>query len=438
MKQLGLGMIIVMLLLELSGMTACAADEYDSDDLIRFQQKEFAIVAFNEPPEGTDWDARFKELADAHFNVVLLMGDEDALLKKLDLCAKFGMMGMPMLARSLEAIYDKTTTIEEVDQLLIDHPACLGYGVSDEPGVPDFPALVPKVEFIRKHRPGKLALINLFPSYASPWGQLGAESYEEYVRLYMEQVDVDVLCMDHYPLFRPGEPDTRDAYCADLEVMRRHSLKKGIPFWNCFNIMPYGPHTDPTEDQIRWQMHASVAYGVKGLIYFCYWTPTFRAPDGYFEFPKGGAVIHADGRPGRHYEQAMRLNFGLKNLGPTLMQLTSTDVVRITPEDEPAEKLSRSPLRDLQRSDYDPRHNMLVGMFKHTDGRDAVFIMNYHFAYTAWPTVVFEADIAQVREVCQRTGSEIPVIDDSPEMEGTQISLDAGQGRLFLIPLQES
>ena len=254
----------------------------------------------------------------------------------------------------------------------------------------------------------------------------------------MEQVDVDVLCMDHYPRFRPGEPDTRDAYCSDLEVMRRHSLEKGIPFWNCFNVMPYGPQTDPTESQMRWQMHASIAHGAKGLIYFCYVTPTGRGPGGIFEFPKGGAVLTPDGRRTRHYDHARRLNRAVKNLGPALMKLTSTRVIRVTPEDEPREALAGSPVVDLAREDYDPRHDMLVGVFDHEDGRRAVFLMNYHFAYTQWPTVVFDTSPEQVVEVCQDSGREVPWVDDSPEMEGMQVSLDAGQGRLFLLPARKA
>jgi len=36
--------------------------------------------------------------------------------------------------------------------------------------------------------------------------------------------------------------------------------------------------------------------------------------------------------------------------------------------------------------------------------------------------------------VDKTSGNEITVRDDSPEMPGTQISLDAGEGRLFLLP----
>ena len=70
----------------------------------------------------------------------------------------------------------------------------------------------------------------------------------------------------------------------------------------------------------------------------------------------------------------------------------------------------------------------------HVDGRRAVMLNNYRFAYTAWPTVEFDMPTSQVREVDQKTGREVPVYDDSPNMKGLQVSLDAGAGRLFLLP----
>ena len=68
------------------------------------------------------------------------------------------------------------------------------------------------------------------------------------------------------------------------------------------------------------------------------------------------------------------------------------------------------------------------------DGRRAILLNNYRFAYTAWPTVEFDVPIALVQEVDQQTGQAVPVYDDSPEMPGLQVSLDASEGRLFLLP----
>jgi hypothetical protein len=198
----------------------------------------------------------------------------------------------------------------------------------------------------------------------------------------------------------------------------------GIPFRNYFNTMPVGSHSDPTEAQLRWQIYTSIAYGAKGILYFCYWTPTGA------EFPKGGAIITAEGRRTRHYDQAKRINAAIKNLGPTLMQLTSTSVIRITPKDDAAALLKGSPLRTLTPGDY------LIGVFKHADGRRAVLLNNYRHDFTEWPTVEFDAASSKVVEVSPKDGTAAPIIDDSPDMPGLQISLDSGEGRLFLLPAE--
>ena len=394
-------------------------------DRAPFVQDRFYIGFYGDPPAGEDLDARYREIADAHFTVTIIGSlrgaNPEEQRARLDPCDALG----------LAAIVVHTDPTPEG---AIDGRACVGYAVRDEPNAKAFPRLAEVTRAFEREKPGKPALINLFPSYASPWGQLGAATYEEYVAQFVDIVQPQVLCMDHYPKFRPGEPDGRDAYCADLDVMRRHALRADIPFWNFFNVMPYGPHTDPTEDQLRWQIFASLTYGAKGVLYFCYWTPTHRALDGSFEFPKGGAIITADGRRTRHYAQASRLNFAVKNLGPTLMALTSTAVVRVEGDADQAALAASTPIRAITKAEIDPPHDYLVGAFDHADGRRAVMLMNYRSAYTAWPTVAFDCDPAEVREVCQETGAEIPVIDDSPEMDGLQLSLDAGQGRLFLLP----
>ncbi len=394
-----------------------------SEDIPRFEQDRFAIGFWVDPPMDERADERYKEITDAGFNLVLGgfgANTEETIAQQLELCEKYDMKAL-VLYRGMDL------------DAIPDSDALWGFMVRDEPGAPEFPDLAEEVQALRESHPGKLAYINLFPNYASPWGQLGAENYDEYVRLFVEQTDIDVLSMDHYPIFKPDH-DTRDNYILDLDVMRKYSLEADIPFWNFFNIMPYGPHTDPTEAQVRWQVFSSLTYGAKGVLYFCYYTP---GPGG--EFPKGGAIITRDDRRTRHYYEARRLNEQLNNLGPTLMQLTSTGVYRIDPEDDtpPSEILEGAPIVDLKRDDVDPQLNLLVGAFEHEDGRRAVMLSNYEFAFSSWPTVVFDAPVEEVREIDKWSGEEIPVYDDSPDLEGLQISLTDGEGRLFLLPAKE-
>jgi len=382
---------------------------------MRFTQDRFAIGFWVDPPMDEKADARYQEIAEANFTIVIGgFGARTAeqIQRQIDLCRKYGLKGI-------------VGTEDLSPEKYVSGEGCWGFLMKDEPNAAQFLSLSSQVETNRKLHPGKLSYINLFPDYANA-EQMGKPSYEEYVASYMETVRPDVLSMDYYPLFKP-DADDRDGYCRNLDVMRRYSLKYNVPFWNFFNIMPFGPHTDPTESQIRWQIYTSLAYGAKGVLYFCYYTP----PGG--EFSKGGAIIRQDGSRTRHYEEAKKINAELKNLGPVLMQLTSIGVYRISPKDNPSDILKNTPIKNISRRPEDPECDYLVGVFKHKDGRDAVLLNNYRFAYTAWPTVEFNADIANIREIDKETGKEIPVKDDSPDMPGLQISLGAGDGRLFVI-----
>jgi len=409
MLQFAVGAVVVMLPAVASPSTGVEQ---------RFVQDRFAIGFWVDPPADDRMDARYAEIAEANFTVVLgVFGSRtpQQVKRQLDLCQRYGLKAL--VACDLSE-----------PEGIPDGPACWGYLLKDEPVAAEFEGLADQVAMLRSLKPGRLAYINLFPDYVHP-NVVGTASYGEYVEKYLDVVNPDVLSMDHYPKFRPGEPDGRDAYCRNLEVMRKYSLERGIPFWNFFNSMPFGPHTDPTEAQLRWQIYTSIAYGAKGVLYFCYYTP-----GGGAEFAKGGAIIARDDRRTRHWYQAQRINAELKNLGPTLMRLVSTGVHRLKPGSDAAGVLAGTPLKNVRRAPGDPELDCLVGTFEHEDGRRGVMLNNYRFAYTAWPTVVFDAKVGEVVEIDKRTGEERPPVDDSPDMPGLQLSLDAGDGRLFLLP----
>jgi hypothetical protein len=380
----------------------------------RFVQDRFVIGFWVEPPFDRRAEDRYREVADAGFNTVLANFSGAAPSAYLRVLRKFDLRAI---------LWPKGDDVSAWPE----DQALWGYALQDEPSARDFTRLRERVDAIRRGRPGRLAYINLFPNYASA-EQLGTPTYDEYIARFVRDVDTDVLSMDHYPIFRPEGGDGRDRYCENLATMRDYSLRAQIPFWNFFNVMPYGPHTDPTEAQLRWQVFASLCYGAKGVLYFCYFTPTGG------EFPKGGAIIAVDGTKTRHYAQVQRLNGVLRSYGPTLMRLTSTGVFRVRPTDDPPALLKGSGLLDLKRDAGDPPGDYLIGAFRHADGRRAVLLQNYRFAYSAWPTVVFDAPADAVREVDPTTGREIRVRDESPDMPGPQLSLADGEARLFLLP----
>ncbi len=392
----------------LHGFTVRAAE--------RFQQDRFAIGMWVPPQERENLEARYREISEANFNLVI-GNSPTAVADQLRLCDQFG----------LKAIIAPGGEVETWPT----NRSCWGYLLRDEPGVSDFAELARMADDVRRQRPGRFGYVNLFPNYANA-RQLGVPSYEQHVAQFVSTVRPDVLSMDHYPQMRP-EADSRDAYCQNLETLRRHAAEAGIPFWNFFHAMPFGDRIDPTEAQIRWQIYTSLAHGAKGVLYFCYWTPG-KGNAGTGEFPKGGALLTAEGRRTRHYAEARRINAELLNLGPTLMRLTGTGARRITTAGDPAAALAGTPVRNLQRVGTDPHPELIVGTLRHADGRRGVLLVNHDYAYTAWPTVTFDAAPDAVREVDRETGAEVPLTDDSPELPGVQLSFGPGDGRLFLLP----
>lgn len=408
-------MIWVLLMAVAIALAATPSQSAPQSD--RFVQDRFVISFWVDPPASEITDARYKQIADANFTVVhgafgpKTMAD---VKKQLALCKKYDLMAI---------IKGDIVPIEK----LPEGPNLWGYHLIDEPGTGGIPHVKETIEKVRKYHPGKLTYFNLLPDYAS-LGVLGASSYDEYVARFARETGADVLCMDYYPMLTPKH-DGRDGYCGNLAVMRKYSLELGVPHWNFFNTMPYGPHHEPTESHLRWQVMTALAYGSKGVLYFCYWTPG-DGPTG--EFPKGGAIIAQDGQPTRHYEQAKRINFGVKNWGPTLMKLTSTAVVRVKPGENSEEKLVGTGVdsikMDNEGGDY------LVGAFKHEDGRRAVMINNYDHNYATWFTVKFDVFQRRVHELDPATGKLKAIRDESPWMPGLQLSLDSGEGRLFILP----
>lgn len=378
----------------------------------RFTQQNFVIGIWN-PPERGDLDKDYKDIAGANFNLVITTPATNAA-GQLKLCEKYGLQALISAG---------------VNDPIPDSPACMGYFIADEPGAGAFPDMAKRAEEVRTKKPGKFGYINLLPNYAPAWAFGG--TYDDYVAKFIELVKPEVLSMDNYPLMRPGN-DARPVYRANLECFRKHALAANIPFWNYFFCMPFGDHIDPTEAQIRWQIFTSVAYGAKGVLYFCYWTPGKGAAGGG-EFPKGGAIISAEGVPTRHYNEARRINAELKNLGPTLMKLKSTGVYYVTTTNATAIPAS-SGLNKLAAVEGDPMGTYLVGTFDSADGSRAIVILNDSYSFTGWLTLGFDTDSKQVMEVSKTTGQLAPVVDDSPELKGLQISFGAGDARVFVLP----
>ena len=142
---------------------------------------------------GQTEDEGLKGIADCAFSMPAFIGE-----RNMESCKN---LGFRYVLLDLGMRGDFTTiTDEEADEFINqmvastkDDPTVLGYYVTDEPGAKKFPGLAKIVAAIKKHAPGKLAYINLFPSYASTIGanvdsQLQTYTFTEYLERYVQEV----------------------------------------------------------------------------------------------------------------------------------------------------------------------------------------------------------------------------------------------------------
>jgi hypothetical protein len=287
---------------------------------------EFIISYWAGPPSGGNYDAQYAEVAECNFTHAMfpVNGASPEQNKAiLDACGKHGLKYFVFDSRMLASPPNDPQFAKNLDAIIAeygDHPALAGYFLVDEPGPGAFPLLADVNQYLLKKNPEQLPVINLLPIYVDE-NYIGG-SYDHYVEQFCSTVKPKILCYDHYALFEKVE---RDSYFENLEIIRRHALKNGIPFGFIFQCTPHGTYRDPSETDLRWQVNTALAYGCKALLYFTYFTPT----DADSNFHNG--ILDRNGNHTSHFAMAKDINRELKAFGPTLVKLTSTAVYHTEP-----------------------------------------------------------------------------------------------------------
>src|SRR5690554_3772079 len=98
----------------------------------KFVQDRFVISFWFDPPADDEMDVRYKEIAEAHFNLVLGgfgANTEVTVNKQLDLCEKYGMDAIVSLPGYVKGAKDGLKAYDDIKnhQDFPDHKACLGY-----------------------------------------------------------------------------------------------------------------------------------------------------------------------------------------------------------------------------------------------------------------------------------------------------------------------
>lgn len=270
-----------------------------------YAQEEIPILAWYSIPAEDATLERYQELKDAGFNLTFshTYKFEDAQ-KALDLAAAVGLKSI-FTCQELEK--DPEATVNKVK----DHPGLAGYFLRDEPSCNDFPALAKWAKRVRSTDDTHYCYLNLFPNYASD--EVLGDTYQRYVQRFIEEVDIQVLSFDFYPIV---DNQLRERWYENLEVIAEESRKSGKPFWAFALATAHDSYPIPNAAQLKLQMYSNLAYGAQYLQYFTYWNPDTTTWN-FYEAP-----ITLEKKRSRVYDLVREVNKELQNRAFVFMGAT--------------------------------------------------------------------------------------------------------------------
>ncbi len=230
---------------------------------------------------GQTEDEGLKMIADCAFPMPSFIGERNIQTCK-DLGFRYVLLDLGIKGDLL------TITDEQADQYVSemvastkDDPMVLGYYVTDEPGAKKFPGLAKIVAAIKKHAPGKLAYINLFPSYATTIGadvdsQMQTYSFTEYLERYVQEVKPQFISYDNYMVEYSedmSDEGRANTYWRDILEVRRIAQKYELPWWNIVSSLSIREiSSPPTISRTAFQAYTSLAAGANGLGWFLFYS----------------------------------------------------------------------------------------------------------------------------------------------------------------------
>lgn len=260
---------------------------------------ELPILAWHSIPADSTTLERFLEMKNIGINMHFSgYPDADAMERALDLAEQAGIKVI-VSCPELNEEPEKTVT------RFMNHPALAGYFLRDEPNTSAFPELAAWAKRIRATDDNHFCYLNLLPTYA-PLEALQAESYRDYVHRFDQEVPLQLLSFDHYPIV--GDNYRPDWY-ENLEIFSDEARKAGKPFWAFALATAHDPYPIPDLGHLRLQMYSNLAYGAQGLQYFTYWTPG-KNPNWNFHH----GPIGLDGKRTDVYDKIKTLNTELHAL----------------------------------------------------------------------------------------------------------------------------
>lgn len=246
--------------------------------------------------------------------------------------------------------------------------------------------------------------------------------YDDYVNEWVDAVGAEnlkYLSFDHYPFATSGMVDN---YFLNLEIIRATGLRNNVKT-ACFlqSVGIVNKLDTPTSNEMRYNLYTSLAYGMKQVQWFTYFTPSGQTET------FTDAIINADGTKSSLYSPVQTLNGEVMKLGPTLVSLRSQAVYH----NGDMAKGTQGVPDDFWWQPGSDNDNVIISYFKNHDGKKYIMVVNRSITSGATYTFNISPSPATVKEVSKSTGAEVSTNYTSGQLSGYY---QAGEGKLYVLP----
>lgn len=221
-------------------------------------------------------EARCQRVRDSgiDFGYIGVAEDHSNVLPILDACQRHDLLAILFDPKVQRLFEDQMFFLPSAIADYKDHPALAGFGLRDEPGVADFSRLKKLTEACLKEAPNKMPAINLYPIYANQ-DQLGCATYQEHIDRYADELALDTISYDFYPLYgTEKETWLQDNYLRNFEIVAQACKRTGCDMWYFIQNLAFNYILrDPSIEDVRWQIYVAMSFGAKVIQLFTYGTP---------------------------------------------------------------------------------------------------------------------------------------------------------------------
>lgn len=372
-------------------------------------------------------DEQWQYMKDAEIDWIMSSGDnlgsEDVQMKMLDLCNKYGIhMTVADNRLGINLLDMNEDEIRSVVDNYKYNKAARGYYMLDEPLNPNI--FLDAHTALKKADPDAYMHLNFLPygCYESP------KTYQMQMNDWCKLTAADgypteYLMYDLYPYGLQHGSMNRTGFLLNLDSARIVGLRNNVKTANYIqSVSQTAAFRSPNRAETLYEINMSLAFGVKQLSYFTWFTPHDRSE------PFDDGIITKDGVPNPKYEFICELNEKVHNVGKTLIDLDSKEVY------ESKNTYDAMPLIPddffLQAVGKDADFTVSYMKDKKT-GRVYAMIVNNDFENPAEFDVALSDKIKQLEYISYDDGEFYPLATDGNVLH---LSLEAGGAIIIRLP----